>query len=76
MIHIQERTKKRTQYHIRYIYDHDGKTHEAVHKIPTKVYDTLSEQQILSRVRAAANRERAKKIQKKEDPEEIVEDEE
>ena len=74
MIHIRSREKKRTWYHITYVYDYDGKTYKATHKISSKLYETLSDQQIRSRVRAAADRERAKKTKSINVTEEKVEE--
>ena len=60
MIRIKERITKRTKVHLTYEFDHSGIVYEKKMTIPTKLYDTLTEQEISNRVRGQVMRERIK----------------
>ena len=60
MIRIKNRITKRTKAHLIYEFDHSGIVYEKKMAIPTKLFNTLTEQEIYNRVRGQVTRERIK----------------
>lgn len=60
MIRIKAQVTKRTKVHLTYEFDQDEVLHERKMTIPTKLYNTLTEQEIFNRVRGQVMRERIK----------------
>jgi len=72
MIRIKNRVTKRTKVHLTYEFDQDNIVHEKKMTIPTKLYDTLTEQEIFNRVRGQVMRERMKLDESKKALEELA----
>ena len=75
MIKIKSKNIKRTKISIAYEFDHEGVVHERTASFKHKEYLTWSSQELISRIRGLANRERAKISKKNEKPEEMEKEE-
>lgn len=60
MIRILHKETKRTKTHIKFMFDHEGEIYNGTLKLDNKLYETLSDKEVFSRVRGKVLRERNK----------------